>query len=149
MRKRDLTPNYDAKIAVREFMSITNKFINYLIKIDNLLDQSKIQDAISSLETMQLHSEAIAKFKDQLPDKLILAEENLLDPMITQQNKLDKISENVEFKLNVHLEIARKINELAKARMKEEKANEMGYDSTGKIGSNVTHLDPAICLKEV
>ncbi|MDX1916474.1 MAG: hypothetical protein SFT68_00620, partial [Rickettsiaceae bacterium] len=146
MKQRETDKIFDAASAAKEFIKITNKFINYLITLDELLDKSKLQDVIDSLVAMQSHAEEYARFNEYLPDRVVLAEEKLLEPIIEQQKLLDKISREVEVKLSAHIEVSRKINQLINIKLKQQIANEVGYDAMGKIDTSLKNFDPKVCL---
>ncbi|NDB82483.1 MAG: hypothetical protein EB127_07055 [Alphaproteobacteria bacterium] len=149
MKQREISQNFNATSVAKEFMDITNKFINYLDTIDRLLDKSKLEDIVKTLHIMQSHSEDFARFTDNLTDRIALAEERLLEPLLERQKILDKISQSVESKLIAHIAIARKINEVMNMKLKKQIANEVGYDAMGNIEGAIKHFDPKVCLTKL
>ncbi len=146
MNRKELKQNYEALSAAKQLMYTSDKFINYLVKIDNLLDRKKPNDVTKTLNTMQDYSEQFLELNNKLPSKEILKENNLLDTIIAQQKRLDRISMNVQIKLEINYRISKKISEVMGIKLKEQITNESCY---GANGETEKHLEPLVCLKEL
>ncbi len=149
MKKGDLTKNTKAEALVREFINLSNKFHSHLLSINKYLSNSKISEALEIVEAIKPLASEIEKFKNKLPGRAVLEQENLLGVLKDQQAKIDITSKETDFLFNVRLEIAELATNYARKQLIEKTQEEVGYNNTGKIRNDTSSLMPVTYVNQI
>lgn len=146
--KKESTKSYDVN-SVKEFFSLNNQFLAVLLRINKLLDNDNVNDALDMFDSVKHYTEQMNSFKNKLPAKDVLAQDNFLLKLREQQEKLNREVAKAYERLNIHFEIASNVTNFIKDQLTKQKLADMGYNHAGTIAPKDQSLRPVAFVGEI